>query len=741
MKKIYLFILLFLFLITTTQHSAKEILIYADSIDYDAQNNIIGKGNVKIISENEVIMSDLVIINEKTNKTTLPINFSYKDDKNNYYFGTSGEFSNNFENGIINNIKMLLNDGSRIVGTKGFKTGKIDLIDKGVYSPCESKIQIKNFICPIWQIEAEKVLHDREKLFLYQKHAKMRILNLPVYYFPYIISPSPLRKKRKSGFLNPTISTMFLGTKTSQMVSFPYYFAIAEDKELLLTPTLHYGGGVDASQRVVGVYDQLISGGAIGIKMAADTNLENDNNESWLRDASIITNFNKNLNEKFRVNLNSAFQTSPTYLRRSDQNNFLNRKTSLSTSVNLDGYNLRKFDDHLHANITGYQVVRNGEDNKTTPTTFPYVKFSAGTQTIDKTKYNQKVSFYNIFRDKATDVHAQQQQKIYHNLSTDYEFYKLKSKINFKTELLSQFYNIENKRVISEPDYSGTYSRIFPMSGLQVQTPMINGKKNLSIVPSVSFVLNGSQPSSNKVSNEESTNNSYSLVNVSNLNRYTGTDKLDNSKRVNYGISLNKDAISFSLSQSYEFDVNSNYNKDVGLKDHMSDLLGSITFNGTNNDLRHNFRFNVDQGLIKSQSLTYANTNKLGNSEIKYIQERIETNSILESGKETLDLSFSSNNFFNFSKINLMSTFDLIKDDPTKFYAGYSYFDECFGINLDWSRSFYSDRDLKPSDTLTLMFSFKHLGSYKSTNLAVSEIAKQDIRWETGSINNALFDN
>ena len=45
------------------------------------------------------------------------------------------------------------------------------------------------------------------------------------------------------------------------MVSFPYYFAIAEDKELLLTPTINYGGGVDSSQRIVGVYDQLISGG------------------------------------------------------------------------------------------------------------------------------------------------------------------------------------------------------------------------------------------------------------------------------------------------------------------------------------------------------------------------------------------------------------------------------------------------------------------------------------------------
>ena len=738
MNKIYLFIISFLFLIITTQHSAKEILIYADSISYDSQSNIIGKGKVKIISENEVIMSDLIIINEKTNKITLPINFSYKDNINNYYFGSSGEFSNNFENGIINDVKMLLNDGSRIVGKKGFKTGKIDLINKGVYSPCTSKIQIKSFICPVWQVEAEKILHDREQLFLFQKHAKMRILNVPVYYLPYIVSPSPLRKKRKSGFLNPTINFSFLDAQVRQTVSFPYYFAIAEDKELLLTPALNYGGGVDSSQRVVGVYDQLISGGSLNVTIRSDTNFENQNNENWLRDASMVTSIGKNINEKFTFSLKSAFQTSPTYLRRTDQNNLLNRRTSLSTTVNLNGYNLRKFDDHLHTNISGYQVVRNGEDNKTTPTIFPYIKYSAGTQIIGNTKYNQKVSFYNIYRDTATSVHAQQQQKVYHNLSTDYEFYRLKSKIYYKTELLSQFYNIENKK-IAESDYSGTYGRIFPMSGLIIETPIINRKNNLSIVPRISFILNGSQPSSNKVSNEESTSNSYSLLNVGSLNRYTGTDKLDNSKRVNYGVDLNKDAIKFSLSQSYEFDANSNYNKDVGLKDHMSDLLGAFTFDGTNNDLSHNFRFNVDQGLVKSQSFTYVNTNKIGESKIKYYQQRIENNSILVSGKETLDISFSSNEFLNYSKINLSSSFDLIKDDPTGYTFGYSYFDECFGINLDFNRSFYSDRDLKPSDTLTLMFSFKYLGSYRSTNLAVSEWDKRDIRWISKNVDENKF--
>ena len=38
------------------------------------------------------------------------------------------------------------------------------------------------------------------------------------------------------------------------------------------------------------------------------------------------------------------------------------------------------------------------------------------------------------------------------------------------------------------------------------------------------------------------------------------------------------------------------------------------------------------------------------------------------------------------------------------------------------------------------MFSFKNIGSYKSSNLAVSENDKQDIEWESYSIDNEEFE-
>ena len=73
---------------------------------------------------------------------------------------------------------------------------------------------------------------------------------------------------------------MFLDAQTIQNVSFPYYFAMGIDKDLILTPTINYGGGVDASQSLNTAYRQLTSGGSLDINASADTNFEEQNNEN-----------------------------------------------------------------------------------------------------------------------------------------------------------------------------------------------------------------------------------------------------------------------------------------------------------------------------------------------------------------------------------------------------------------------------------------------------------------------------
>ena len=140
------------------------------------------------------------------------------------------------------------------------------------------------------------------------------------------------------------------------------------------------------------------------------------------------------------------------------------------------------------------------------------------------------------------------------------------------------------------------------------------------------------------------------------------------------------------------------------------------------------------------QFLPLVNRNLFGNLSLKYLDEKKDTNNILESGNEVLNIGFKSKKFKKFSEINLNSSYNLLENKYNEYSLGYNYYDECFGITLDFERKFYEDTDLKPKDTLTLMFSFKNLGSYQSTNLAVSENDKQDIEWENISVNNDLFD-
>ena len=122
MIKFKFFIFFFvIFVFYTNTQSAKEILIYADSINYDANENIVAKGNAKIIYNKKILTSDLIIYNNNKDEYNLPTNFSFKDNKNNYYSGTSAIFSKNLNSAEIQNIKLLLNDGSRIVGKSAKK--------------------------------------------------------------------------------------------------------------------------------------------------------------------------------------------------------------------------------------------------------------------------------------------------------------------------------------------------------------------------------------------------------------------------------------------------------------------------------------------------------------------------------------------------------------------------------------------------------------------------------------------
>ena len=741
-KKINLnfLILLIFFTVFPSFNSAKEILIYADSISYDEQENIVARGNAKIFQDNKLILSDLIIINKIDQKIILPSKFTFKDEDNNFFQGENGYFLKDLQIAEFDNPKIRLRDGSRLIGNKLKRNGKIDIISKGVYTPCNSRIKIGNFICPTWQLEGEKILHDNNNLFLYQKHSKMRVLNTPVFYIPYIVAPSPLRKSRKSGFLTPSVALNFFDTKTSQSTSFPYYFNIDIDKELLFTPVINYGGGVDASQRFIFDYNQILSGGNFKTDLTFDSNFENTNNNKWLTDASLITNFNKNINHKYKINIDSALQTSKNYIQITKPNDDLSYTNSLSTNFNLEGFNLKKIDDYLNLSLNFYQTNQENEDNKTIPTVFPKIKYFSGYQNKIAYMSDSTYEFYNIFREKSSLIHAKKQQKISHQFNFKKEIVNFNSKILLSAEVYNQAFNTENKLINDDNFKTGSYYRFFPILGIRTESPFKLKKfpSNLTFNPTLNFIVTPGISNSNKLSNEDSTNNDFNIDNVYRLNRFSGNDKMDNSKRITFGLSAYTSNFNSNIFQSYEFTKNSNFHKEQGNDDNLSDLLGSIKYY-KENELSYNFRYDINDAYLKKQNINLKSDMTIGTFNLSYLDENSKTNNIVIKDTETINYSFVSKKISKFSKINLSGLYDLKEEINKEYSIGYSYFDECFGINLDFNRKSYEEENLKPQDILTLMFSFKNIGSYRSTNLATIE-NDRNVKWENVDINEGKFE-
>jgi hypothetical protein len=568
----------------------------------------------------------------------------------------------------------------------------------------------------------------------------MKFLNIPVFYSPYLVTPSPLRKKRKSGFLSPLINLNFFDTKVSQSTSLPYYFNISDDKELTLVPTVNYGGGVDSSQRFNFDYNQIISGGNLNSNLTIESSLENKGINEWLKEASIINNYNQNLNEKFRINLTSALQTSKNYIQQINPNDELSYKSSLKTSINLKGYNINKIDDNINISTTFYQSNQNNEDNKIIPTVLPYITYYSGVSKFKGLNLTNNYEFYNIFRDSATSIHAQSQKKISTTTSLNRQLIKYGTKIDLKSNLYNQLFSVENKQ-INNQSFSHNYYRVFPIFGVDLSSPfkLKNNFKNLTYTPKISFVISPGLSNSEKISNEDSSVNSYTIENNSFLNRFTGTDKLDNSKRINLNFELNNSNFSANFLQSYEFTKNSNFHYSQGNERNLSDFLGSLSLKEKNYSSAYNFRYDSHEGYVKSQNLDLNYENSLGKYKFSYLDQNSKTDETIITENETLNYRIDSKKINKFSKISYFGLYDLNQEMNKESGISYSYFDECFGVNIDFKRNSYTEDDLKPQDILTIMFSFKNVGSYKSTNLAVSETDKQDIEWENISIDNELF--
>ena len=110
----------------------------------------------------------------------------------------------------------------------------IQELNKAIYTPCP--------VCvgdtpkePTWSITADRVVKDEVHHLIYYRHAKVRILGLPVFYFPVFWHADP-SADRASGLLAPRV-----GVNSRRGFSYdqPYLWVISPSADLTIAPQIN----------------------------------------------------------------------------------------------------------------------------------------------------------------------------------------------------------------------------------------------------------------------------------------------------------------------------------------------------------------------------------------------------------------------------------------------------------------------------------------------------------------------
>ena len=240
-----------------------------------------------------------------------------------------------------------------------------------------------------------------------------------------------------------------------------------------------------------------------------------------------------------------------------------------------------------------------------------------------------------------------------------------------------------------------------------------NLKENLK--PRIKFVQNSSLLSDNVI-NEDSKALSFNYHNQFSDSRFYGYDLLDNTSRVIYGlesrVELYEKKLNFNVNQSYDFNKNSNYTKEINQKSNFSDVAIEVK---TNFD---NVLFKIDSRLsnrqLEKKEMNYF-FEYSDNFELKLNYNETDAKAFKGLSTDTQSLRTSIGKKLNDNVLlSISSNLDLKNNySPLTQEIKLSLFDECSKLDFSYIDERFNDNyNTKPSETINISLTLDYLGFF-----------------------------
>jgi LPS-assembly protein len=680
----------------------KKFFISTEKIFYDQLNALISSNTKTILKDNfkNTYIVDSFIFEIDKNLLKV-INLESKDKDNNIlkteiaYINTqSGKLFGkdiriDFDNSLGSGFQK--NNEPRLKAISINRNENITELSKGVFTSCK-----KRDACPPWQMAAKKIQHDNNKKIISYERAFLKLYDVPVMYFPKFFHPDPT-VKRQSGFLVPTIRN---SSTHKNYLNTPYFFAIAENKDATFSPRFYPEDKVllQTEYRQANLNSNHIADFSYFAKKG-----KNPENHFFYEYDNEFSSKNFENNE---INFKIQQASNDFYLKKDKiESDIINDTDVLENSLALDLYS-----DDLSINLST-NVYENLNKNNNDRYEYELPRIELVKNINNKTNLNGNFTFESqaLIRNYNTNV--------YEKTNTNDLIFKSYPKITpggfyNNYEFLIKNSNMNNENSTYKNEENVYLSSIFQYNS---SLPFVNENKlyRKILKPKISLKL---APRHTKSNADEDTK--IDLSNIYSLSRFS--DKTtEGGFSVSYGSdysifdnSKSNEIFNFKLANNLRLKENDDLSNSNQMGEKTSNFFSEISFN-PNKYLTTKYNNSLENNL---EDISYENLL----TEIKINNFVTKFNYLNENNTSEENTYLTNRTSYAVDKSNslLFSTRKNKKTDLTEYYNFmYQYKNDCLAASIEYNKDYYSDRELKPTESIFFKLTIIPFGQTNSPNL------------------------
>jgi len=687
-------------------------LFSADQVEFDQDLGlIVAKGHVEISQGDQVLLADTVTYNQHTDTATASGHVSVMQPSGEVIFADYAELHDNFKDGFVKDVRILMSDRSRLAGNTARRVGGTRLeIRRSVYSPCDL-CKDDPTKAPVWQVRADRVVDDKDLKIVEYYNADMEIDGVPVMWTPYFSMPDP-SVKRASGFLPA-------GFGYSSSLGFhaqvPYYWAISPDKDMVFAPLFTSNAGVV----LVDQYRERFSNGYVDL--SGSVGFGTPQVEIGATNVPIETNSVRghffgsgefDLSDDWRATFNVQRTSDLTYLLRYS---FRAPQDYLSSYATIENFGSQSY---LNISAMGFQSLLPGVPDSVQPYAAPVADYMYVMQP-------DRLGGQLIFSGNAVDL-VSASGPAERRLSAGATWVRpfdglIGDRFQFQGSVRGDgYYSNDIPNPGGGPIFHTAYAgRAFPQAALTWRYPWVrrSGSYTELIEPVVMGAMAPTAGNYARIPNGDSQAFDFNDTDLFVPNRFSGFDLVDTGSRVDYGLrggiyADNGTAMRFVVGQSYAFQTDTEFLPGSGLTTRLSDLVGRITLTPIQElNLIYRFRLAENDLAMRVQEIAAQLGPPRLNLRLSYTQlaplasfpEQVERK---EAG---ITLAFAINEYWS---ADIQEIRDFSNKVDILSGAGVTYRDECLSFTASVGRTGIQIGDVKPGISVLFTFVFKNLGEF-----------------------------